>query len=107
MINTIVLVKLNIERGRLSSYRRQPSSTYNDKQRIYSMSNDKLKVLSWVDNGAPAKYGVLLEGNKYLTMKKKRWNYLNYLWFTLMMPTAHYNIKDDAIEFTASFSRES
>ena len=71
------------------------------------MSNDKLKVLSWVDDGAPAKYGVLLEGNKYLTMKKKRWNYLNYLWFTLMMPTAHYNIKDDAIEFTASFSRES
>ena len=53
------------------------------------MSNAKIKVLRWVDNGAPAKYGAVLEGNKYVTMKKKRWSFLHYLWLRLIMPEVY------------------
>ncbi len=70
------------------------------------MSNAKIKVLRWVDNGAPAKYGAVLEGNKYVTMKKKRWSFLHYLWLRLIMPDVYYNQTTDKFEFAAQFERE-
>ena len=70
------------------------------------MSNVKLKVHSWVSDGFPSKYGLELEGQRYLTLKKNRWAHLHQAWLRMMKPAAFYNTKTDTIEFTSLFNRQ-